>query len=156
MWQWGLLAAVDGIALLWLGGAVLQTVRRRRSPAGVAGGASAGSASQTGPATWPSAGPRAAATLAVLTATFALATTTLLVAIPGLVDSGFLGWVGLPVAVRLVLHLPLALALAAGGLAVVTVLGLGAPMVVPARSPEVWRPGPHLRSWSWPSSPVGT
>jgi len=60
----------------------------------------------------------------VLTARFALATTALLVAVPGLVDSGVLGSLGVPLALRLVLHLPLALALAAVGLAIVTVLGL--------------------------------
>jgi hypothetical protein len=53
----------------------------------------------------------------------ALGTIALLVAVPGLVDSGFLGWLEVPMAQRLMFHLPLALAVAAGCLVVLTALG---------------------------------
>jgi hypothetical protein len=46
----------------------------------------------------------------LLTATTAIATVGLIAAVPGLVDSGFLGRLDLPFALRLVAHLPLALA----------------------------------------------
>ena len=45
---------------------------------------------------------------AALTATFALGTITLVAAVPGLVDSGFLGWLEFPLGQRMALHLPLA------------------------------------------------
>ncbi len=39
---------------------------------------------------------------------------------PGLVDSGFLGWLEFPMPLRLVLHLPLALAVVGGFLIAIT------------------------------------
>jgi len=47
----------------------------------------------------------------------------MLVAITGLVDSGFLGWLEFPIGQRLLLHLPLALTFAAGCLVVLTAVG---------------------------------
>jgi hypothetical protein len=52
-----------------------------------------------------------------------LGNVALLVAAPGLVDSGFLGWLELPVALRLALHLPFALAVLAGCTVALTVVG---------------------------------
>ena len=46
-----------------------------------------------------------------------LATIGLIVAIPGLVDSGFVGWLHFALALRLALHLPLAIAILAAVLA---------------------------------------
>ena len=60
---------------------------------------------------------------ATLTAVLALGTIAILALVPRLVDSGFLGWLEFPLAERLILHLPLALAVASGCLVVLTVLG---------------------------------
>jgi hypothetical protein len=59
---------------------------------------------------------------AVTTAVLVLGNGALIVWRPGLVDSGFLGWLDLPVAERLAVHLPLALAVldASSGVLVVT------------------------------------
>jgi hypothetical protein len=43
--------------------------------------------------------------------------------LPALVDSGFLGWLEVPIPLRLDLHLPLALAVATGCLVVLAVFG---------------------------------
>lgn len=48
--------------------------------------------------------------MAALTAAIALGSVVLVAAVPGLVDSGFLGWLEVPMAFRLALHAPLALA----------------------------------------------
>lgn len=59
-----------------------------------------------------------------MTALLALANVGLLATTPGLVDSGFLGWLELPLIERLGMHLPLALALAAAGSGVVVAAGV--------------------------------
>ena len=61
--------------------------------------------------------------VAALTSVVALAAIGLIAAIPALVDSGFLGWVAFPLAQRLALHLPLAVAILAGGLALLVAFG---------------------------------
>jgi hypothetical protein len=107
-----LLAASAIVSAWWLISALVSTIRgRRRSEA----------------AEEPTARhPRwrlldgAAATL---TAMFVLATIALIAVIPGLVDSGFIGWLEVPVPLRLAFHLPLALAAAAGCLVVLTAFG---------------------------------
>jgi CubicO group peptidase (beta-lactamase class C family) len=98
-WQWGMLAAVALVAILWLIAWFVRTVRRRR--AGV----------QTGDAPRPRAWRRVAAAVATLVASLTLLTIALVIAVPGLVDSGFIGWIVFPLALRLALHLPLVLAL---------------------------------------------
>jgi CubicO group peptidase (beta-lactamase class C family) len=112
-WQWALLASAAVTSVWWFGAAAISTirrVRRRRDPADV-------------PVRMPARWRLLAAAAATFTAVFALGTTVLLAALPGLVDSGFLGWLEFPLAVRLALHLPLALVIAASGLAVLFAVG---------------------------------
>jgi CubicO group peptidase (beta-lactamase class C family) len=92
-WQWAALGAAALVALTWLGGALARTVRR--SPA-----------SRTATSRWRVV----AATVAGATALVVLGAVALLAWLPGLVDAGFLGWLELPPAERLALHLPLAVA----------------------------------------------
>jgi CubicO group peptidase (beta-lactamase class C family) len=99
-WQRALLGAAAITAASWLFAAATR-VRRRRQ-------ASSASAREPAPRRrWPGA----AGVVATCTALLALGTVVLLTALPGLVDSGFLGRLALPMAMRLVLHLPLALAI---------------------------------------------
>jgi len=98
-WQWALLGVAVIPAVSWLVAAGLRTARRLRSRSGSSGG----------PSTlqpWR----LFAAAVTTLTALLALGTVALIAWMPGLVDSGFLGWLDLPVVLRLALHLPLALA----------------------------------------------
>ena len=117
-WQWVLLALTASVALWWLDAAWWLRVaigstnrpRRHRHEADEQAGAH----------------PRwrlLTSVAATFTATLALATIAALVFAPRVVDSGFLGWLDLPLAVRLILHLPLALAIASGSLAALTILG---------------------------------
>ena len=102
-WQWALLGAVTMVALGWLLAAMVRGVRRgraRSAPGGRANGRS-----------WR----RVAGVSAAATAVLVLGAVALLARLPGLVDSGFLGWLQLPMAVRLAMHLPLALVVVAGG-----------------------------------------
>ena len=46
-----------------------------------------------------------------------------ILAMPGLVDVGFLGWMDFPIPVRLAFHLPLAVALLTAGLAALLAAG---------------------------------
>ena len=112
-WQWGLLAATAVVSVWWLGATLVSTIRRRRLRTVVAReeiGSNRG---------WRLLGTAAA----TLTSMLALATIALLVVIPGLVDSGFLGRFEVPLALRVAFHLPIALAVAGGVLIVVTVAG---------------------------------
>ena len=87
------------LAAAWLVAAGVRTVRRQRSrPAPTRESATA--------RRWR----RIAGATATLTALLALGTVVLVATIPGLVDSGFLGWLELPIALRVALHLPAALA----------------------------------------------
>ena len=52
-----------------------------------------------------------------------LGNAALLLRAPGLVYSGYLGWLDLPLAARLLLHMPLALAVLASGTVVLTTAG---------------------------------
>jgi CubicO group peptidase (beta-lactamase class C family) len=92
-WQWAILGAAALVALTWLGCALARTIRR--SPA-----------SRTVTSHWRGV----AATVAGATALVVLAAVALLAWLPGLVDAGFVGWLELPPAERLALHLPLAVA----------------------------------------------
>jgi CubicO group peptidase (beta-lactamase class C family) len=112
LWQWAMLGAVAALATAWLFGAAMRVVRRRglRSPS---------TEESVATRRWR----RIAAAVATLTALVALGTVALIAAVPGLVDSGFLGWLDLPLVERLALHLPLALAALAAGSVVLAVSG---------------------------------
>jgi hypothetical protein len=100
-WQWALLGLVVIVSVAWFAGGVAVFIRRRRRK----------------PAPPESSGSRwrrLMSGIAGLSAVLALATVALVAAIPGVVDSGFLGWLDLPPAERLLLHLPLATTLLAG------------------------------------------
>ena len=105
-WQWAILGAAALVALTWLGGALARTVRR--SPA-----------SRTATSRWRGV----AATVAGATALVVLAAVALLAWLPGLVDAGFLGWLELPPAERLALHLPLAVAVLGASTAALVAAG---------------------------------
>jgi hypothetical protein len=68
-------------------------------------------------------GRRLTSVVAAVGAFAALVTVTVIRAIPGLVDVGFLGWIAFPLPVRLAFHLPLAVAVLAAGLAARLVAG---------------------------------
>jgi hypothetical protein len=105
-WQWALLGAAVLVALAWLGGALARTARR--SPA-----------SRTAASRWRGV----AAAVAGATSLVVLATVGVLAWLPGLVDAGFLGWLELPPAERLALHLPLAVAVLGASTAALVVVG---------------------------------
>jgi CubicO group peptidase (beta-lactamase class C family) len=108
-WQWALLALVAVVAIAWFAGGAIARVRRRRRPG-------AGPPSRRRSSLVMSVVASLAAILALVTiATIAL--------IPGLVDAGFLGWLLLPTPVRLLLHVPLGLAILAVGMTVLAVAG---------------------------------
>jgi CubicO group peptidase (beta-lactamase class C family) len=111
-WQWGLLGVTGLVAFGWLVAATASTMRRRRR---------ARSAEE--PAARQARLRLVAGAVAVTTAILALGTVMLLSALPGLVDAGFLGWLEFPLLQRLLLHLPLALTVAASGLAVLCAFG---------------------------------
>jgi hypothetical protein len=105
-WQWAILGAAALVALTWLGGALARTVRR--SPD-----------SRTATSRWCGV----AATVAAATAVVVLAAVALLAWLPGLVDAGFLGWLELPPAERLALHLPLAVVVLGASTAALVAVG---------------------------------
>ena len=99
-WQAAILACVGIAALGWLVVTAVLALRRRAQ--GSAGGPPVGK------------GPGLAVTLtACLGSVVILATLGLLLAIPGLVDSGFVGWLHTEPGLRLALHLPAAIAVLA-------------------------------------------
>lgn len=102
-WQWAVLATVSALAVVWLVTALGRVVKRARSETGVA-------SESTRSVRWR----RIAATMATATALLTLATVGLIVWMPGLVDSGFIGWLDLPMTERLALDMPLALAVLGG------------------------------------------
>jgi CubicO group peptidase (beta-lactamase class C family) len=104
-WQWAILGAAALAALCWLGGALARAVRRSPAPRAAA--------SRRG----------VAAMVAGATALVVLATVALLAWLPGLVDAGFLGWLELPAAERLALHLPLAVVVLGAGTAALVAAG---------------------------------
>jgi CubicO group peptidase (beta-lactamase class C family) len=111
-WQWVTLGASAFIAAAWLVAAAARSVKRRRMRAA--------STPKRGTHTAPA---RIAATVATITATLVLAVVALLAVSPGLVDSGFVGWLELPMAARLAMHLPWALAILAGPTVALTIWG---------------------------------
>jgi CubicO group peptidase (beta-lactamase class C family) len=110
-WQWVVLGTASVVAVAWLAAAGIGVARRlaRRT-------------SYERPS-WPCGGHRLTATVAALTAVLILGNAALLIWAPGLVDSGFLGWLEVPLAERLLLHMPLALAVLAGCTIVLTTAG---------------------------------
>jgi hypothetical protein len=99
LWQWGVLGTAALLAVAWLVAAAVREVRRRVSR-------SAADQQPSASRRWR----RIAALTALVTAVLTLGNAALVAWMPALVDSGFLGWLDLPMAQRLALHLPLALA----------------------------------------------
>lgn len=112
-WQWTLLVVTAMVALWWLGAAIVSTIRRRRRRTG---------SDELQAHTRPRWG-LATAAAATATATLALGTIGVIAVLPRLVDSGFLGWLELPLAQRLILHFPLAVTVASACLVALTVFG---------------------------------
>ena len=98
-WQWVILASTAVVAAAWLLAAAVRARRRRQPPS-----------ASTQPAAQHRRWRQTTGVVAAATAIAALATVALVAALPGVVDSGFLGWLDLPVAARLAAHLPLTLA----------------------------------------------
>jgi hypothetical protein len=117
-WQWGLLAAVVVVAAGWLVATSAASVRRpgRTRPSLTAGPA-------VGAPRGGRTGRRLATLVAALGALTALVIVTVIRAMPGLVDVGFLGDMPFPLPLRLAFHLPLAVALLAAGLVALLVAG---------------------------------
>jgi CubicO group peptidase (beta-lactamase class C family) len=113
-WQWAFLggAALAAAASLvaGVGSGVLRLVRRGRPGDGGSGGLGV-------------LGGLTVGTLSSVTAVAALASVALIAVMPLSVDSGFLGWLQLPTAERLLLHVPLALTILTIGLAAVAAVG---------------------------------
>jgi hypothetical protein len=99
-----LLAASAGVAIAWIVLGLVSAIRHRRP-------AEAGPDGQ-GARRWS----RLETVIATVAAILVLVACALIAAIPRLVDVGFLGWLELPFAIRLALHLPLALAIVAASL----------------------------------------
>ena len=110
-WQWVGLGTAALAAAAWLVAAAIRTARRRAWRTSYQH------------LTSPRGRRPITATAAALTALLVLGNAALLIWAPGLVDSGFLGWLEVPLAVRLLLHLPLALTLLAGCTVVLTTAG---------------------------------
>jgi len=110
-WQWVVLGTAALAAAAWLVASAMRAVRRRARRTSYQ--------RSSRPRGWR----RITATAAALTAVLVLGNLGLLVWAPGLVDSGFLGWLEIPLAERLLLHLPLALAVLAGCTVVLTTAG---------------------------------
>ena len=102
MWQWVAFVLFGAIALGWLAAAIARAVSRRRR-----GQASASEHRMA---------QRLAALLASLISVLVLGACALLAAIPGLVESGFIAWLDLPLLQRLALHVPFLLAVLVGAL----------------------------------------
>jgi len=108
--QWALLAVVAVVAAGWLVAAGAKAVRWQ---ALVRPAASLGDR----------LGRRATVVVAAAGAVSALATAAVIGRLPGLVDVGFLGWMGWPLPVRLAFRLPLAVAVLAATLATLVTAG---------------------------------
>ncbi len=111
-WQWAILVTAAVLAAAWLIAAAVRALRRSRSRSGAT---PVPAASQL----WP----RISATVATFLALITLTTVALIVWMPGLIDSGFLGWLQLPLVERLAMHLPLALSILGGLTLVLVVVG---------------------------------
>ena len=112
-WQWVVLACVLIAAVAWLVLALVSAVRGRRHRLDTDAEAQSRDATLR----------RLAAAVAAVTAASALGTIALIATMPGLVDSGFIGWLELPLPHRLALHLPLVLVVLTGSLAILVAAG---------------------------------
>jgi len=111
-WQWAILGLAAILAAMWLVAAAVRMIRRRHSP--------------SGPTPDPAIARRwrpIAGAFAMVTAMLALLSVVMISAVPGLVDSGFLGWLELPMVFRLILHLPLGLAVVSACMVVLVAAG---------------------------------
>jgi CubicO group peptidase (beta-lactamase class C family) len=124
-WQWAVLVLIAVVAAGWLVGGVLSAIRGRRRGLGKGPGPVRGTA-------WRGAMAAAATVAAVL----ALATIGLIAAVPGAVESGFLGWAEFPTVIRLAYHLPLAVALIAALLVALAAIGWARGWWRPATAPR--------------------
>jgi CubicO group peptidase (beta-lactamase class C family) len=106
VWQWLALGLTAAAAVAWLLAACARVARRIRHRHQLA--------------TPHRVAQRAAGTLAFATSLFDLAAIALIAVIPGLVDSGFIGWLHFPLIQRLALHIPLAVSMLT-----VAMLGIG-------------------------------
>jgi CubicO group peptidase (beta-lactamase class C family) len=112
--QWVLLILVGAVASGWLLAGCVGWVRRRRAGA---------RSSQVAALAGGRAGRRLTVAVAAGGAFAALASVAAIRWLPGLVDVGFLGSMETPLPVRSALHLPLAVAVLAAGLAALLVAG---------------------------------
>jgi hypothetical protein len=110
--QWALLAVVVIGAAGWLVAGGVAAARRRAGRSSTVGGRPGGRT-----------GRRLTTAVAAVGAFAALMTVAVIGLLPGLVDVGFLGWMAVPLPVRLALHLPLAVALLTASLAALVVAG---------------------------------
>jgi CubicO group peptidase (beta-lactamase class C family) len=114
-WQWALLAVVVVVAVGWLLAGCVQTLRRRHG---------AGRSSTVGaPPPGGRTGRGLTTAVAAAGALAALVTAAAILAIPGLVDVGFLGSLESPIPARLAFHVPLVVTLLTIGLAALLVAG---------------------------------
>jgi hypothetical protein len=116
-WQWLTLALVALVSVGWFAGGFVAAVHRRRTSAGTSG---MGVMAEPAGRRWR----RLMSTLGALTAIASLATIGIIGAVPGLADSGFVGWLGVPMAERLALHLPAVVAVLALAMIVLGAIGL--------------------------------
>lgn len=121
---WALLLAASAIAVASLVLGVVGWLRRRRG----------GGLAATGE---PRAWRFATASVSAVAACLVLACVSLVAAVPGLVDSGFVGWLHLDPPVRIALHAPLALAIATGLLVALAAGGSLRGWWSPRRSPRL-------------------
>jgi hypothetical protein len=110
-WQWVVLGTAALASAAWLVILAIRAVRRRTRRTSYQ--------RRSGPPGWH----RVTAIAAALTAMLVLGNAALLTWAPGLVDSGFLGWLELPLVPRLLLHLPLALTVLTGCTVALTTAG---------------------------------
>jgi CubicO group peptidase (beta-lactamase class C family) len=114
-WQWTLLAVISIVGVGWLVACSVTSARRRRG--------ARRSQMVDVPSRGDRIGRRLTTTVATLATLAALITVTAILAMPGLVDVGFLGWMKFPIPVRLAFHLPLAVALLTLSLAALLLTG---------------------------------
>jgi CubicO group peptidase (beta-lactamase class C family) len=122
-WQWALLVLAALAAVAWLVGGLVGVIRRRRGRAPIGA-----EPPPPGGAGWR----KVMAGVATVGSVLVLTVVAALIAIPGVIDAGFLGRLELPAVVRVAYHLPLAIAVVA-----VALVALAA--VAWARG--WWRPG---------------
>lgn len=108
-WQWVALAFAGAVAIGSLAAAATRAFVRRRTGQTLVSD--------------HLAARRLAAALASVVSLFVLGVVALIAALPGLVDSGFVGWLELPLGQRLALHVPLVFAGMAGAFVGVGAIG---------------------------------